>query len=61
MTNSAEPDQIWIYTVCKGRAYLGSAGSGLFPFRKYSFIEEGKINFDKVVFLESVSIVQNYF
>ena len=31
MTNSADPDQlvVLIYTVCKGRAYLGSAGSGL--------------------------------
>ena len=36
MTNSADPDQlalrsqlIWIYTVCKGRVYPGSAGQGL--------------------------------
>ena len=36
MTNSADPDQlasseanIWIYTVCKGKAYPGSAGQGL--------------------------------
>ena len=39
MTNSADPDQlsvgffrsqlIWIYTVCKGRVHLGSAGQGL--------------------------------
>ena len=30
MTNSADPDQlIWIYTVCKGRAYPGSVGPGL--------------------------------
>ena len=32
MANSADPDQkplIWIYTVCKGRAYPGSAGLGL--------------------------------
>ena len=37
MTNSADQDQlaskrsqlIWIYTVCKGRAYLGPAGLGL--------------------------------
>ena len=34
MANSADPDQlasqlIWIYTVCKNRAYLGSAGLGL--------------------------------
>ena len=33
-TNSVDPDQlaseqIWIYTVCKGKAYLGSAGPGL--------------------------------
>ena len=31
MTNSEDPDQlasklIWIYTVCKGRTYPGSAG-----------------------------------
>ena len=37
MTNSVDPYQlassaaIWIYTVCKGRAYLGSAGPGLIP------------------------------
>ena len=36
MTNSADPDQlacqlIWIYTVCKDRAYPGSAGLGLNP------------------------------
>ena len=30
MTNSAHPDQlIWIYTVCKGKTYPGSAGLGL--------------------------------
>ena len=35
MTNSADPDQlassqlIWIYTVCKGRVYPGSAGQEL--------------------------------
>ena len=36
MANSADPDQLaspeanlWIYTVCKGRVYLGSAGQGL--------------------------------
>ena len=37
MANSADPDQfgfyrsqlIWIHTVCKGRAYPGSAGPGL--------------------------------
>ena len=33
MTNSADPDQlaslIWIYAVCKGMAYPGSAGPGL--------------------------------
>ena len=36
MTNSADPDQlasrnrlIWIYTVCKDKAYPGSAGPGL--------------------------------
>ena len=37
MANSADPDQlaffrgqlIWIYTVCKGRLYWGSAGQGL--------------------------------
>ena len=36
MANCADPDQlasseasIWIYTVCKGRAYPGSAGLGL--------------------------------
>ena len=36
MINSADPDQvasesqlIWIYTVCKGRAYPGSAGQVL--------------------------------
>ena len=37
MANSADPDQlasseaqlIWIYTVCKGRVYPGSAGRGL--------------------------------
>ena len=38
MANSADPDQlassdfsqlIWIYTVCKGRVYPGSAGQGL--------------------------------
>ena len=36
MANSADPDQlasdqllIWIYTVCKGRVYPGSAGLGL--------------------------------
>ena len=37
MTNSADPDQfkqcrsqlIWIYIVCKGRVYLGSAVQGL--------------------------------
>ena len=29
MANSADPDQlIWIYTVCKGRVYQGSAGQG---------------------------------
>ena len=42
MANSADPDQlassarsrsqlIWIYTVCKGREYPGSAGQGLKP------------------------------
>ena len=35
MANSADPDQlaywllIWIYSVCKGRVYPGSAGQGL--------------------------------
>ena len=36
MTHSADPDQLasssqlnWIYTVCKGRVYPGSAGQGL--------------------------------
>ena len=34
MTSSADPDQltselIWIFIVCKDRAYLGSAGPGL--------------------------------
>ena len=30
MANSADPDQlIWIYTVCKGRVYPGSAEQGL--------------------------------
>ena len=29
MANSADPDQVWMYTVCKGRVYLGSAGQGL--------------------------------
>ena len=34
MANSADPDQLadldlWIYTVCKGRVYPGSAGQGL--------------------------------
>ena len=36
MANNADPDQlafrsqlIWIYTVCKGRVYPGSAGQGL--------------------------------
>ena len=35
MANSTDPDQlaseqpIWIYTVCKGRVYPGSAGLGL--------------------------------
>ena len=34
MANSANPDQlagqlIWIYTVCKGGTYPGSAGPGL--------------------------------
>ena len=36
MANSADPDQlasssqqIWIYTVCKGRVFPGSAGQGL--------------------------------
>ena len=30
MANSEDPSQlIWIYTVCKGRAYQGSAGQGL--------------------------------
>ena len=43
MANSADPDQfrsqlIWIYTVCKGRAYPGSAGQGL------SFFFEKNIN-----------------
>ena len=32
MASSADPDRrsqlIWIYTVCKGRTYLGSAGLG---------------------------------
>ena len=37
MANSADPDQlesklIWIYAVCKGRIYLGSAGLGLTGF-----------------------------
>ena len=38
MANSADPDQlasssqlIWIYTVCKGRVYQGSAGLGFIP------------------------------
>ena len=35
MTNSADPDLIWIYTVCKGRAYLGSAGQGLRGFGEF--------------------------
>ena len=36
MANSADPDQlaseanIWIYTVCKGRVYRGSAELGLY-------------------------------
>ena len=31
ITNSADPDQwlIWVYTLCKGRVYPGSAGQGL--------------------------------
>ena len=43
MANSADPDQlasseglIWIYTVCKGRVYLGSAGQGLINICAYS-------------------------
>ena len=45
MANSGDPDQlassvlsqlIWIYTVCKGRTYPGSAGLGLM----YVFIEK---------------------
>ena len=26
---------IWIYTVCKGRVYLGSAGPGFTPYHTY--------------------------
>ena len=30
MTNSADPDQlIWVHSICKFRAYPGSAGLGL--------------------------------
>ena len=29
MANSLRSQLIWIYTVCKGRVYLGSAGQGL--------------------------------
>ena len=39
MANSTDPDQlaselIWIYTVCKGSAYLGSAEQG-FKIQEY--------------------------
>ena len=32
MTDSADPEQlasVWVYPVCKGRTYAGSAGLGL--------------------------------
>ena len=32
MENSADPDQLASYTVCKGRVYPGSAGQGLTLF-----------------------------
>ena len=34
VVNSHKFTQIWIYTVCKGRAYRGSAGQGLNSFEK---------------------------
>ena len=46
MTNSADLDQlassvqkpmIWIYIVCKGRVYPGSAGQGLIGYLIISF------------------------
>ena len=45
IVNSADPDQfrsqlIWIYTVCKGRVYPGSAGQGL---KYYTNTERAKI------------------
>ena len=44
MANSADPDQfrshlIWIYTICKDRVYLGSAGLGLINILSYFSIE----------------------
>ena len=35
MAKSADPDQIWIHTVSKGRVYLGSAGPGLSLHKVY--------------------------
>ena len=50
MANSADIDQlaIWIYTVCKGRVYPGSAGQGLNFFEKkklFQIIMCGALNF----------------
>ena len=38
MADSADPELIWMYTVCKGRVYPGSAGQGIiFPEVFYLF------------------------
>ena len=51
MTNKADPDRmtslIWIYTVCKGKAYPGSAGQGLISQARY-ITKTYLYNFDPV-------------
>ena len=54
MANSADSDQFWIYTICKGRVYLDSAGPGL-KIRDYSISSEYTTD---LITAQRVSIVQ---
>ena len=55
VTNSADPDQfgifrsqlIWMYTVCKDRAYPGSAGLRLKSHKAFKNMKKKKINWGR--------------
>ena len=70
MTNNADPDQfrsqlIWIYTVCKGRAYPGSAGLGLTFTTFWTDSTDDNLDLfffsdfseNRLIFMQSVSLV----